>query len=620
MHGVLIGYMPELLPGELLYSLLARTVAANAMGPPQEYIEFFFGTKDAIPSVDVPAHIQAIHKSLGSSSPARSSAGLLEIGTTYPYHRAFITPERNVQLSAALLHGGGSGIKLRLGTIANGFGAQPALKFCPLCLSYDIATYGSGCWHKEHHLPDVTCCPTHGIRLVGSFFDSTKYRNRQRLIAPPCVPAPVSPIPQMPTAQELALAVLSRDMLYAHAQPIDPTQRINAYRIGLAELGLLGAHQRIRHEHVSAALRDFHHNFLGLPHANRLLSTETTPLAWLHRIFEKPNQSVHPICHLLLIQFLFGCVAKYLSTLESARDVVRRPSSHLAHKQDEATVHGSDYLLDPSISCRRAAVLSGSSVTTAVLRRRAAGVPVQDRRKRLNREIIQALQTDICIGMPMAQIASKHGVSLSTVYRVQWETPELSAERDAAREQAERLRRRARWLRAIQTSTVDEQTRGARFVDPAAFAWLYRHDAAWLRSVRPSPRERKQLRVDWHERDLKLCARLQKEVQRLRIQNCRRRIGRTLMQEFIGEAMIRANRARLPELCAYIDQTLESRVAFYARRVDAAVIQLSDEGIPLSPWRVRRLAGVRNWSPEVAQYACRAIEAAASSPPKRTNF
>ncbi|MFV8637924.1 TnsD family Tn7-like transposition protein [Ralstonia pseudosolanacearum] len=491
------------------------------------------------------------------------------------------------------------------------------MRYCPLCLCADIATYGAGYWHTEHHLPDVTCCASHGISLLEIAHDGSERQDRQRLILPP-QSSPTSPIAaEAPTVQEHRLATLSRDLLYAHCRPVDPARRVEAYRLGMARVGVPDSRGGFEYRRLSCALQDFHHDFVGLPHASRLLATEKTPLAWLHTIFEKPEKSVHPVCHLLLIEFLFGSVNAYLSTLASTSGSSAR---QLAPKDDgggqhiEATARTNRYLLDTSMSCRQAAILSGTSVTAIVSRRRAAGIPVSDRRKRLNQEIIEALRSDIVSGVSMPEIADKHKVSLSTVYRVLRETPDLSAQRNATRAHTEQHLRRTQWLEAVDIASASDRAGSPRSFAMAAYSWLYRHDRAWLCTVNLAVRKRSShARVDWRDRDLKLCLRLQEQIQLLRDNGCRRRIGRTLMQQLVGEAMFRANRTRLPTLSACIEQNVESRVAFGVRRVDAAIAQLREEGTPLAVWRVRRRAGIRIWSREIAQYARASIETAGTT-------
>ena len=609
---LVIGYMPQLLPGELLYSLLARTAALNAIAPPRRSIEYFFGVNSAIPSIDLPAHLEAVHSNLGQFSPCDSPRSLLETGTTYPYYRPFLTPERDEQVQQVLLHSGGSKAKLMLGTIAHRFGAQPSLKYCPLCLVDDIANNGAGYWHTEHHLPDVTCCAIHDVRLVEHVLDDGRYRNRQRLLAAPgSPPSPPTISATAPTAQEFTLAVLSRDALAARLPPTDSVLVQLTYMSALGKAGFLGNRHSIDYPELSVALRNFHADFLGLPHAERLLSTDVTPLAWLHGILERPDRVVHPVCHLLLIQFLFGGVEAYERALKATGDWGTPPSVQTnvgVSLRSAPKTLDNEHLFNTSISCRQAAHLSGISVGTVVSRRRAAGLPISTRRKKLTQDLITAMSQAMDSNVPMSAIAGQFHVSLPTTYRVLRETPGLVARRNEACKRSEREWRRRGWLLAIEHNPK-MRISDLRSTEPATFEWLYRNDREWLRATSESlPRFRdRHPRVDWRERDTQLCMHLQERAKRLQSEWQQRRIGKSRLLEYVGEAMVRKNEVRLPKLCACIAQILEPPTAFATRRVDAAIAQLIANTTPLSPWRVLRKAGGRSPSQKLRRYVARKI-------------
>jgi hypothetical protein len=42
------------------------------------------------------------------------------------------------------------------------------LKYCPLCVTEDIATFGETYWHRQHQLSEIFYCTKHQIRLVDS--------------------------------------------------------------------------------------------------------------------------------------------------------------------------------------------------------------------------------------------------------------------------------------------------------------------------------------------------------------------------------------------------------------------------------------------------------------------
>ena len=47
-------------------------------------------------------------------------------------------------------------------------GAWDHLRYCPMCLAEDIATYGETYWHRSHQIPYATACPKHGCKIEDS--------------------------------------------------------------------------------------------------------------------------------------------------------------------------------------------------------------------------------------------------------------------------------------------------------------------------------------------------------------------------------------------------------------------------------------------------------------------
>ena len=82
------------------------------------------------------------------------------------------------------------------------------------------------------------------------------------------------------------------------------------------------------------------------------------------------------------------------------------------------------------------------------------------------------------------------------------------------------MRLRERWLKAKQ-QWPDFGTRGLRDKLPAVYATLCRYDRAWLSANQPKNRRfwpKGRVRVNWRERDLRLCEKLHTVANQLRNQ------------------------------------------------------------------------------------------------------
>jgi len=633
VSGTGVSYAPALLPDELLYSWLARVAALNAMGAPRDVLDLLFGCRTLVPSVDLPTRLLAMAHRLGGWLPFATLDQLLEGGTLLPYHRPFLTAENHLRAHHCLLHGNGQGLKTLMGRVANRFGAHPALRSCPGCLADSWSRYGSLYWMRRHQLPGVNCCAIHGVPLQGMPLQARTHR--QRLLLPIATPGRQRAI--LADARQLRFAQLSQDLVEGALPVIAPVQRAATYRTAALALGYGTRRGRVDFPTLVDAVRQRFDDFESFDHQRRLLSTAAQPLSWLRPLFDKPQRSLHPICHLLLIEFLFGSVAAFKAAC-AACDVVPQaraldnPSLAQAAtapgSPGAAGVHASpsarandheDILRDLSLSCREVAARIGKSVTTVVAWRRARAIPIRERRKSLHQTVIDRVLKSIGSLCSLPAVAAQTGVSLSSVYRILAQYPATPRPRQDASDIAQEPLRRARWvaaLRACGKNGIGLVT-AARVRAGADYAWLYRHDRVWLASTTPkaeppSPhRSKGPDRVDWARRDAELCQLLQLQIGVLREEVPPRRLTKARLMRPLGETMVRRNLGQLPELDALLNRSVESALAFGMRRVDHAIALLAREGTQLQIWRIQRLAGLRSWSIDLTAHANQQVTKAA---------
>jgi hypothetical protein len=411
-------------------------------------------------------------------------------------------------------------------------------------------------------------------------------------------------------------------------------RRAATYREAALALGYGTRRGRVEFPTLADALRRRFDDFKGFDHQARLLATTAHPLGWLRPLFEKPQQSLHPICHLLLIEFLFGSVTAFEAACAAHGPAPNLPTldeRFLARAAEATDVAGAtkpeasssalaiddeDALRDPSLSCRQVAARIGKSVTTVVAWRRARAIPIRERRKSLHPTVIDRVLKAMGSLCSLPAVAARTGVSLSSVYRILAQYPATLRPRQDAAGIAQGPLRRARWAAALQACGKEGMGRvtAARALAGADYAWLYRHDRAWLASTthnaEPAFQRRNDRpgRVDWARRDTELCQLLQQQIGMLRDEVPPRRLTKTRLLRPLGETMLRRNLGRLPRLRALLDKAVESAQAFGMRRVDHAIALLVRDGTQLQLWRIQRLAGLRRWSNALITHANQQVD------------
>jgi len=608
-----ICYVPPVLPDELLYSFLARLQAYNALRNPKVYLEQLFGTKDIILGIDLPTRIDALAQCLNKFSLFDSPEDLINTTTLYPYHRPFLTIERHNAVQQILLFGGGKGLKVLMGRVANRFGANSPLRYCVCCHREDIDKYGVPFWHRSHQLPGITCCATHHLDLV-VYTTPSMLTDKQRLILPPGS-LTRKHLPTESRPDQVRFAQLSKDLLEAKLPTLNPLLRQRAYREAIQEHSFYSREKGVDYDALADALRCHYEDFIGFAHRSRLLATPTIPLSWLRPLFDRPSRSSHPICHLLLIGFLFSSIDDFQRAFTAAveTDTELIPERCQKNYRPRANAHPLQHdqlLRDTSISCRTLAKLLNLSVTTVVIRRRTLGIPISERRKNLDVEKLTAIKDALAKGLSPPVIAKQYEVSISSVYRLLAASPALIESRTRTQHDMERLERRRIWQHAADNN----QNAGVQIIRATAadtYAWLYRHDRVWLQHINatlktPCKRAR---RVDWPARDAELCSRLEQYVNSLKSQLGRPRISKTLMLTMLGDSMVRANMTRLPRLQTLLAKRIESHQEFQIFRIERAIQQLAAQRLPIKLWRIQRLAGIREFTEALRAHTNRKIDA-----------
>ncbi len=155
----MIGFVPEPVAGELLYSLIARWRAKFGCSA-SAAMRTWFGNPDigltfATPKVGIVA--ARLPPSCGLDALT-----LMERHTLLPYFSSFIT--RNV--FARALDSMLSGLTHRVGTLCAPTPVGGSrMVFCPECATDDVRSAGFPTWRREHHAPGVIVCPEHGCSL-----------------------------------------------------------------------------------------------------------------------------------------------------------------------------------------------------------------------------------------------------------------------------------------------------------------------------------------------------------------------------------------------------------------------------------------------------------------------
>lgn len=507
----------EWLPDESLFSLCSRYHHLTGHHTSARSCLMLFGSARTGSAHDVPARVQ----SLVDRCPGLGSAvEIVMQRTLLPFYFPFHGAQRCENWIAQVSDGAAPSLKAQLGLAASRFGASHPLKACPQCLHRDVDLYGVAYWHLQHQLPGSLYCVAHGEPLQAAT-EKVSGQDRFGWLLPTQAQLRPAQVPLAPHADALQLCLASKAL---QGMPIsfslEGAQLSRLYRSRLIELELLEPNsEKINHRKFDLDLCAFIVR-TGLAAVWPWLIDEgglPSVSSRLLRLCQSrhPRESHHPINHLILMHLLFGSWNTFWQSYQSASqgDVFpllpkeKRSVPQAAPRADGFAAH--EQLLKHirnGFSVTRSAALCGVAVATAMSWAAKAGISSSVRPKALQGDRRSRLIGYLLRGAEKDRAASKFNVSVQTVTRVLMTEPGLHDQWVASRFSKAQAAARTSWQRAV-GAFPHNSSNIWRNLEPAAYAWLYRNDRAWLLASiqsRTEPIKSSPFRRDWSRRDEEL--------------------------------------------------------------------------------------------------------------------
>lgn len=463
------GQFPRLdwLPDETLFSLCSRQHLVMGNLDPATSSTAVLGLSEKFIKHDIPCGIAALEQN-GFHYWGNAESILLH----HTIFSVFIPFQNKTKIEDAIITIKGDRIdslKYRLGLVSSGFGAEHPLKACPYCMREDVYAHGIAYWHLTHQYPGVLICPRHQAWLMVST-KSRRWSGRFEWSLPTkdCLiqQASSQKLWLRPVFLNLAnnvidLAVIGR-VMSLESCAVAATYR-TAVLQGGRSASLLDRIEPLRRFHL----------FESLPKDEK--STES----FMSQLIRPPRRSIHPLKHLLLIDWLFDDLHSFLKAYDAeVARLVQRVASTTSRKPDKQV-----------------------SLSNA-----AAPTKNTPRPKRLKGELKEVLLSKLGKGIPKQKLCEELEISISTINRLLRANPVTNALAIEARNSRELAEHRAQW-RYLHNLHPELGIQALRNIIPSIYAWLYRNDKAWLMAkeqtfVKPAKVEK--YPVDWEARDSRL--------------------------------------------------------------------------------------------------------------------
>ncbi|MBT3072197.1 TnsD family transposase [Rhodomicrobium sp. Az07] len=578
----MLSYFPQVYPGELLYSVLARYHRHTGSSSPKGTAEELFGRSTAIAAVDLQGSLGVLAERIPPGRGLTSEA-LAREHTLYPYYTSFEPPEMAAHVLRSLVQGSADGVHLKLGIAASTVSPPEHLRYCLSCRAEMLARSGELYWRREHQLPGVLVCPEHGCPLADSSVRLTMTNRHEFVAAHEGNCAAVAVVPSWAEdrhAVELLrwIAVASAALLCA---PPRSGNLQEEYRRGAIERGF-GKGNRIAQGKLAAA-------YAAMIGPIARILPEADGSDWLSEMTRKHRKAFHPLRHVLFRLFLEGQERRKPSPFGTGPwPCLNRLADHYGRR----VVTRMQLHYDRGHAIARFTCICGHVYALA------DGARSKPRILEFGPLFDEGFRGLVAGGNGLRETARALCVDPGTIRlhatRLELKVPWKARKEGRAKRRFDRDAIRGRWLAAQAEQPGLSRKQLGAFLQ-AERSWLYRNDRDWLdlNSPPPSTASRWGKRLDWPTIDCHLAVELRDAAHRLIRETPPQRVSAAALERLLGRpGWIGKRTEKLPRTIEALGQVVETLEDFRLRRVFWAAAALEREGLPVQAWRIRRLAGL----------------------------
>ncbi|SFO89268.1 TniQ protein [Variovorax sp. OK605] len=519
------------LPGESFFSLCSRHHRYWGYRLASDTARVLFGAKRIGSGHDLPSGLDRFEaRILGRLGSADSIA---RERTLLAYYRAFAAPSETNAAVERMKSQNVAHLKLRLGILTSRFRANHPLKACPACMQRDRELTGWAYWHLEHQYPGVWICPDHEQPLRESLLKATGIERFQwhlpdaaqfRQVTPPFwTDATIDRLTQF-TTTSLALVRSAADGY------LSPDRLHLLYRHEIARRGWISLGGSLRLKELAPDFVSFIKPARECAELRAFAATASEAQVQLPALLRTPIEGTHPLRHVAIIVWLYGDGDRFLDAyrqlndaallednLEEAHPGSQPQAASQENARQAARLKLAELVQRQDLSMRAAATQLGVQTETAMAWASEMGLHVKRRPKRLKDDIRVLAIARLLAGEDKQSVARAANVSEVAITKLLRTETGLHLAWHAARRKQASGKAQAAWLRCIQEHP-GIGIKLARAMEPAAYAYLYRNERAWLDANLPAPAARTQgnnSSIRWDQRDLEFSEAVQLAALRL---------------------------------------------------------------------------------------------------------
>lgn len=593
---------------ELIYSAIARYHYYTGNIDYKDTLEEMFGKRSIIPSLEIGSNISILAKNLGERYTAEK---IIKNHTIFPFYSPFLPKGRKEELLEEIKYRDGRGIYTKLGRVAGSVCKKFGIYYCPCCAKKEIEQYGETYIHREHQLQGILICPHDGTKLKKYPVDKSN-SSRIEFVRLDKKLLDLRSITVINKKYYDKLYKISKDadyLLQANLDNISKDKILEKYKNLLYERGLTTYSGRVKQRELYEEFTSFYgQDFLNTIESDIDNDDEYN---WIRVVTRNLKRTVHPIRHLLLIQFLSGDIEKFFNEINNMYNPFGEGPCTCLNKVAEH--YGKNVVKDLKITedyKSRVPVGTFTCDCGFVYSRKGPDKTEDDKYKvgriknfgKVWEEKLKGYLKEEKYGLrELSRIMKcdpKTILKFDRLFQINYfkskhkilEDNKKIVFKDMIEEYKEKV------LKTISTNPQLSRTQ-IRKLCKKEYIYLYRKDKRWL--LQNLPQITKKInntgKVDWGKRDEELLTIIKVKYKELLEKKVPVRITKSRLGKVAGvSAVLDKKLNKLPKTEKYLNQIVETVEEFQVRRCKNIVDDKLENKDNIKLWEIQKIAGVRN--------------------------
>lgn len=593
---------------ELIYSAIARYHYYTGNIDYKDTLEEVLGKRSIIASLEIGSNMEALSNNLGGRY---TSEYIIKKHTIFPFYSPFLPKARKEELIEEIKYRDGSGLYTKLGMVAGSICKKDGIYYCPCCAKGDIERYGETYIHREHQLQGVYICSHDGVKLKKYPIDRSN-SSRIEFIRLDKKLLDLRNITVVDSRHYDKLYKISKNAYYLLQTNLDNISKekiLEKYKNLLYEKGLTTSSKRVKQRELYEEFISFYgKEFLEILESNVDNDDEYN---WLRVITRNLKRTVHPIRHLLLMNFLLGDIEKFFNEInyeynpfgEGPWPCLNSAAEHYKLNVVQKLKITEDYktrLPVGTFSCECGFVYcrKGSDNLDEdkykLGRIKKFGEVWENKLREYLKEEKYGLRELARLMHCDPKTILKFDVLLGTNYFKRNDntikTKEKVVDSDIGTIYKEHI------LNTRVTNPTATRTE-IRNMCKKEYMYLYRKDKKWLEDNLPLKTKsiNHNKKVDWDKRDIELVALIKVKYKELLNKDVPIRITKSSIGKSTGMlTTLEKNINKLPKTKNYLNQIIETVEEFQIRRCKKIIDIMYEKDECIKLWVIQRIAGIRN--------------------------